>query len=294
MVMAFTAFGLVPMPREGTKHMTTHASSGRRSAAAAAAAGFAIAMGCVPLAFADPASKNYDKHLAVDCPQPYSQTCPTRQGISFDSTGDASDSVNFFFQADPNPPACAPGLVTLYVDGNPVGAPELVQPGGASKDHKGRLKPGPHLVEAQMQGTPGGCNTGSMSGWSGTLFVNTDQPTSTTPAPEPGGPNRPQGPPPGGTSPAQTNTMVFKALGHGPTVNINLEDEKRSWTVSSKDLPWDYSEVVDAKPGNLYQIVVSAKGDAVAGCEIDYEGQVVASQPVNNTSSQCIWTVPPR
>jgi hypothetical protein len=278
--------------------MSTHASSGRRSAAAAAAAGFAIAMGCVPLAFADPASENYDKHLAVDCPQPYSQTCPTRQGISFDSTGDTSDSVNFFFQADPNPPACAPGLVTLYVDQTAVGAPELVQPGGATKDHKVHLKPGPHQVDAQMQGTPGGCNTGAMSGWSGTLYVNTDQPTTTTTTtttpPVPVGPGRPQGPPPGGTQgpPAQQNTMVWKALGHGPTVNINLDDDKRQWTVSSKDLPFDYSEVLDAKPGDLYQIVVSGKGDAVTGCEIDYNGQVVASKPVNNTSAQCIWNVP--
>ena len=184
--------------RERAKHMTTHGSAGRRFAAGAA--GFAIAMGCVPLALADPgASKNYDKHLAVDCPQPYSQTCPPRQGISFDSSGDTSDFANFFFQADPSPPACLPGLVTLYVDGNPVGPPELVQPGGATKDHSMHLKLGAHLVEAQMQGTLGGCNTGAMSGWSGTLYVNTDQPTATTPRPVPASPGRPQGPQPSDT-----------------------------------------------------------------------------------------------
>jgi hypothetical protein len=178
--------------------MTTQGFSARCSAAAAAAAGFAIAMGCVPLAYADPAaSKNFSKHLAVDCPQPYSQTCSPRQGISFDSSGDTSDLGNFFFQADPNPPACAPGLVTLFIDGNPVGPPELVQPGGATKEREMRLKLGPHTVEVQMQGTLGGCNTGSMSGWSGTLYVNTDQQTSTTarrPSPVP--PGGPQGPPP--------------------------------------------------------------------------------------------------
>jgi hypothetical protein len=93
--------------------------------------------------------------------------------------------------------------------------------------------------------------------------------------------------------PPQQNTMVWKATGHGPTYNITIDDDKRVQTISSKDLPFDHSEVLDVKPGDLYQIVVSGKGDAVTGCEIDYNGQVVASQPVNNSSAQCIWNVPP-
>jgi hypothetical protein len=35
------------------------------------------------------------------------------------------------------------------------------------------VAPGSHLVEVQMDGVLGGCNTGSMSGWSGTLHVET-------------------------------------------------------------------------------------------------------------------------
>jgi hypothetical protein len=99
--------------------------------------------------------------------------------------------------------------------------------------------------------------------------------------------NRPQQPS------AQQNTMVWKATGHGPTYNVTIDDDKRVQTISSKDLPFDHSEALDVKPGDLYQIVVSGKGDAVTGCEIDYNGQVVASQPVNNSSAQCIWNVPP-
>jgi hypothetical protein len=59
---------------------------------------------------------------------------------------------------------------------------------------------GPHTVEVQMAGALGGCNTGAMSGWSGTLALNTDQPSTTTPvkAPPPAPPGGPQGPPPGG------------------------------------------------------------------------------------------------
>jgi hypothetical protein len=174
--------------------------TGRR--AATAAAGIALVLGCVPLAFADTGGndKNFVKHLAVDCPQPYSQTCPPRDGITFDSSTDSSDWVNFFFRADNNPPACAPGLATLYVDGNPVGPAQLLQPGGATKAQYMHLPLGPHAVEVQMAGALGGCNTGAMSGWSGTLAVNTDQPSTTTPMrpPPPGGqPGQPQGPQPG-------------------------------------------------------------------------------------------------
>jgi hypothetical protein len=93
--------------------------------------------------------------------------------------------------------------------------------------------------------------------------------------------------------PQQQNTMEWKATGHGATYNITIDDDKKVQTISSKDLPFNHSEVLTVKPGDLYQIVVSGKGDGAVGCEIDYNGQVVASQPVNNSSAQCIWNVPP-
>lgn len=168
----------------------------------AAAGALAIAVGCAAVTLADTggSDKNFVKHLAVDCPPPFSQTCAPRQGISFDSTGDSSDWVNFFFQADKNPPACAPGLATIYVDGNSVGPAELVQPNGTTKTRYLHLPLGPHTVEVGMAGALGGCNTGSMSGWSGTLAVNTDQPTNptTNKKPPPGRqPGDPAGPLPG-------------------------------------------------------------------------------------------------
>jgi hypothetical protein len=244
------------------------------------AAAAVIAMGCAPLVLAAPAAaKNHDKHLAVDCPPPFSQTCAPRQGISVDTSKDTSGLDVVWFTADPNPPACAPGLVTLYADGNPVGPSEPVQPGGETVHHQVQLSPGTHSFEAQVMGTLGGCNTGAMSGWSGTIHVSTGVGTSTTPDQPP---------------PAGQNTMVWRATGHGTTYNITIDDDKTVQTLPSKDLPFNYSEVLDAKPGDLYQIVVSGKGaDVATGCEIDYNGQVVASQPVNNSSAQCKWNVPP-
>lgn len=242
------------------------------------AAAAAVAMGCAPLVLAAPAAaENHDKHLAVDCPPPFSQACAPRQGITVDTSKDKSDLDVVWFTADPNPPACAPGLVTLYADGNPVGPAELVQPGGQTGPHQVHLSPGSHLFEAQMTGALGGCNTGAMSGWSGTIHVNTGLDTTTTP----------NQPPPG------QNTMVWKATGQGTTYNINIDDDKNPQTIPSQNLPFTHSEVLTAKPGDLYQIVVTGKGDATVGCEISYNGQVVASQPVNNSSAQCIWTVPP-
>ena len=255
--------------------MTGNGPGNRRWVGAAAAA---VAMGCGPLVLAAPAAaENYDKHLAVDCPPPFSQACAPRQGISVDTSKDKSDLDVVWFSADPNPPACAAGLVTLYVDGNPAGPAELVQPGGQTKEHQVRLPPGTHSFDAQMAGSLGGCNTGAMSGWSGTIHVKTGEGTTT--------PNQP--PPP------QQNTMVWTATGHGTTYNINIDDDKNPQTISSQNLPFTHSEVLTAHPGDLFQIVVTGKGDATVGCEITYNGKVVASQPVKNSSAQCIWTVPP-
>jgi hypothetical protein len=176
--------------------MTTKASGTRRTAAAAA--GIAITLGCVPMAFADAGGgQDQQKHLAVDCPQPYSQKCAARDGISFDTTNDTSKRIVFHFQADPDPPACAPGLATVYLDGEPKIRAWRVDPGQNTEDYNIDVQQGPHRVEVEMAGTLGGCNTGAMSGWSGTLYLTTNQPTGSRPPP-PGGPGGPPPVPPGG------------------------------------------------------------------------------------------------
>lgn len=126
------------------------------------------------LALAGPASAQvYDQHLAVDCPQPFSQQCAPRQGLTAISS---PGFTNLFatFTADPNPPACAPGKATIFIDGRPWGS-KVVEPGANDGGYGIPVSPGKHLVEVGMEGVRGGCNTGSMSGWSGTLHVETDQ-----------------------------------------------------------------------------------------------------------------------
>jgi hypothetical protein len=99
--------------------------------------------------------------------------------------------------------------------------------------------------------------------------------------------------PPAQQSPAQQSTMVWKGTGSGTTYNVVIDDDKNVQTFNGVPLPYSHTESLTAKPGQLFQVVVSGKGDAKVGCEIDYNGQVVASQPVNDSSAQCIWNVPP-
>lgn len=138
-------------------------------AAVAKTALLAAAIGCSALALAPPAAAaKLNKHLAVDCPQPYSQTCSPKQGLSVTTAG----PLYAVFTADGNPPSCAPGVAAIFFGDKMVNRTQL-EPGqtlAAGRD----LAPGTYQVDVQMSGVLGGCNTGSMSGWSGTLSVETD------------------------------------------------------------------------------------------------------------------------
>ncbi|MDT5340012.1 MAG: hypothetical protein QOD90_5517 [Mycobacterium sp.] len=149
--------------------MNNFQESARKTIATTAA--LAAAVGCTALALASPASaQKTDRHYAVDCPQPFSQTCDKKtQGLSMPTTGPLFVS----FTADPNPPACAPGRARIFIDGNEWGS-NIVQPGQNDGGYFIQTSPGRHVIQVQMDGVLGGCNTGSMSGWSGTLHVETD------------------------------------------------------------------------------------------------------------------------
>jgi hypothetical protein len=110
----------------------------------------------------------WERHIAIDCPQPFSQNCAPRQGFNVYSNGPLTAT----FTADGPPTACAPGKIRLFVDGKELGS-DVVQPGQTVGGKQFTVSKGDHLVEAQMDGVLGGCNTGSMSGWSGTLHVET-------------------------------------------------------------------------------------------------------------------------
>jgi hypothetical protein len=141
----------------------------RTHRAVARTATAAVVTVCSALAFASPAAAGvFDKHLAVDCPQPYSQTCPPRDGLSVTTTG----PIIITFTADGNPPQCAGIIAQIYVDGRLTHQTRL-EP-GRSLNRYNNLPPGTHQVDVQAEGIQGGCNTGAMSGWSGNLHITTD------------------------------------------------------------------------------------------------------------------------
>lgn len=140
-------------------------SSARTRVAVGAIAAFVAATGCSAIVWAPPAAAGtVTKHLAVDCPQPYSQSCPPRDGISVTTQG----PVEAEFTAD----GCAPGYVRIYF-GHLLVQEGTVEPGKTIKA-AASLSPGTYEINVQVDGTLGGCNTGAMSGWSGTLQVETD------------------------------------------------------------------------------------------------------------------------
>lgn len=142
----------------------------RTCMAVAKSAALGAATACSALALASPALADvFDKHLAVDCPQPFSQQCPYQAGMQVHTTG----PLYVKFIADGNPPSCAPGDATIVL--NDWNAKEAVlQPGQSLDFAQMRNEPQDVYTEVRMAGVIGGCNTGSMSGWSGTLHVETD------------------------------------------------------------------------------------------------------------------------
>ena len=82
------------------------------------------------------------------------------------------------FTADGNPPNCAPGRAQIYID-NELRQQQVLEPGGTVERFWGTAPgtdnvfpgtaPRTYDVEIQVNGIAGGCNTGSISGWSGPL-----------------------------------------------------------------------------------------------------------------------------
>jgi hypothetical protein len=129
--------------------------------------------GVTAVVLASPSSAAiYDKQIAVDCPQPYSQECNAVGGADFPADGD------LFVEFRGDPRACADIIGHIYVNGNEF-ASGRTGPGqnnfaayinGSDVPSWGDNR---YHVTMRADGVPGGCNTGSMSGWAGTLHVET-------------------------------------------------------------------------------------------------------------------------
>jgi hypothetical protein len=79
------------------------------------------------------------------------------------------------YTADGNPPSCAPGKVHIYINNMERFDPAVVQPGQNDGGNFLNVTQGNYFIDVEMEGVLGGCNTGSMSGWSGTLHAETNE-----------------------------------------------------------------------------------------------------------------------
>lgn len=120
------------------------------------------------LALASPASAALDRYVEViGCSQPPGQQkCPTVPSVSFDHEG--APGVRIAFTA--NSSHCSDMIANIIVDGMWVGG-IVVGPGERDGGIVVPLTPGPHTIAVEGEGLPGGCNTGRLDSWGGTVHV---------------------------------------------------------------------------------------------------------------------------
>lgn len=149
----------------------------KRLSTCAAVAAMVAGHGLAAIGFAGQALADVvvDQPLGVGQCQPNtSQTCPQEPRVDY--TVQAAGTVVAHFTADAG--HCSDVEVRMYGD-NPVYGtypilPNWVRLGpGQTADSPGiEVAPGPHFVTVQARGIEGGCNTGHLDAWGGTLRVD--------------------------------------------------------------------------------------------------------------------------
>jgi hypothetical protein len=150
-------------------------SNQRRCAVLAAIVASASVAG---VAFAAPAfAVHLEQYIEVPQCQPNtSQECPQRPEVKF--TAGQNESIDARFTANAN--HCSDILVRFLVDGYPQG--DTGGPGrgfmrvGPSQTVSVSFtaKPGDRVLSVQAKGIEGGCNTGVLNAWGGTVQLDTD------------------------------------------------------------------------------------------------------------------------
>lgn len=132
------------------------------------------ATGVAALALAGPASaKPYVQDSYIEVPQCQPATTQLCPQIPTASVG-AIMSPTVSFTANTN--HCSDIIAHVFIDGVEVGS-DLLDPGEITPDFPLEdLQP--HTVGIQAEGIPGGCNTGHVDAWGGTLHFKGTLPLS--------------------------------------------------------------------------------------------------------------------
>lgn len=103
----------------------------------------------------------------AQCGPPQSQICGQSGGFNVETDG----PLFVEFQANAN--HCSDMIAHIAVDGNEWGAGR-VGPGQRDGGYFIEVSPGVHNILVFAEGIEGGCNTGFVSAWGGTLHVETN------------------------------------------------------------------------------------------------------------------------
>jgi hypothetical protein len=132
----------------------------------------AATAGISALALASPASAvNIEQYIEVpQCQPATSQLCPQEPEVNF--TTDSGGFVDVQFTANQN--HCSDIIVHVFVDRYPQFSAR-VGPGQTAQKGLG-VGPGNHVLMMRAEGIEGGCNTGALSSWGGTVRIDSEQP----------------------------------------------------------------------------------------------------------------------
>jgi hypothetical protein len=145
--------------------MTTLRRGLRRTVARIAIAATTTALAAIALASPASALDRYVEVVGCDQP-PGQQKCPAVPSVTFDHEG--APGVRIDFTA--NSSHCSDIIANVLVDGTWVGG-IVVGPGEKDGGIIVPLTEGTHTIGVQGEGLAGGCNTGRLDSWGGTLHV---------------------------------------------------------------------------------------------------------------------------
>ena len=132
------------------------------------------AAGAVALGFAAPAANAaVFPNNPVNVTQCYYRTAtPSQECLNTPTYNVRSSSGKYVVQFRANPSHCSSMIAHIIVDGTEWGR-QVLGPGQRDGSYFMQLSPGTHRIGVRATGIRGGCNTGSLIGWSGNLHFET-------------------------------------------------------------------------------------------------------------------------
>jgi hypothetical protein len=141
-----------------------------------------VGMGAVGIALAPPAAAlHVEQYIEVpQCQPATAQICPQSPEVRF--TAGQNDRIQAQFTANAN--HCSDILVRFNVDNYPQSDWLRVSP-GQTVSSPSFNRSGDHVLSVTAQGIEGGCNTGVLNSWGGTVRIDSEDVVGPAPTPIP-------------------------------------------------------------------------------------------------------------